>query len=220
MEIGRAIGEKRFETLLNGVSAAKHDQVLLDRDDWLVIPTLGAIMPGWLLAIPRECMLNFRDWAAAGGESITSVLAQIEAELGLNPEDIIWFEHGPANAGTEVGCGLDHAHLHILIQPSFSFDAFSDRARSDFGVEWHKTTVGECYSILADTETSYFAAGSGSRAICVSAVEKAGSQFFRRVVAALAGNLAEWNYRHFAHAHIEETTATFRRLERAASRER
>lgn len=207
---------RRFDALLSGSSRAAYDRPLLDRGEWLVAPTLGAITSGWLLALPRRQVLSFRDSTLNGGPLPLSVVDDVRTHLGLKPEEIIWFEHGPASAGTVVGCGLDHAHIHILLRPSFSVEDFFDRARSATELNWRGSSAVDCYAQLAPTR-SYFAAGSGDRAICASDVEPAGSQFFRRVVADLVGVEASWDYRRFAHLpQVEETIAMFKRLESAS----
>lgn len=212
----RGEGIRRFDALLSGASQAAHDRPLLDRDDWIVVPTVGAIVAGWLLAMPRQRVLSFRDWAAKGGPSPLSVVEEVRTHLGLEPNEIIWFEHGPASAGTVVGCGLDHAHVHILLRPSFNVAAFFDRARSMSEFEWQETSALNCYSQLTPTK-SYYAAGSEDRAISACNVETAGSQFFRRVIADITGLDSDWDYRRFEHLpNVEETILMFKQLENVA----
>lgn len=209
-------GTRRFEALLSGSSSALYDKPLLERDDWLVAPTVGAIVSGWLLVLPRKKLLSFRDWAKVGGPRPLSVVDEIRSYLGLEHNDIIWFEHGPASANTVVGCGLDHAHIHILLKPSFSHDEFFERARSMSELNWRASSISDCYQQLPSLK-SYFTAGSGEQAIWASDVEGAGSQFFRRVVASLADAMSDWDYRQFTNLQkIEETVSIFRRLENAS----
>ena len=51
----------------------------------------------------------------------------LRLHLGLGADEIVWFEHGPCSTGTSIGCGLDHAHIHVLIRPSFSFRSLGER---------------------------------------------------------------------------------------------
>lgn len=211
--------KRRFEALLGNAISAAHDQPLLERREWVVAPTLGAIVPNWLLAIPRRPALNFRDWAATGGERAETVLHDIRKHLGLASKELIWFEHGPAIAGTTVGCGLDHAHLHILLRPTFTFTDFVARARGLARLNWQEGPV-ECGYVGLDRNASYYIAGCGDRVITASHVEGAGSQFFRRIVGSLTGHDAEWDYRKFPHVeNITRTIRAFRSLERAAQRD-
>jgi hypothetical protein len=67
---------------------------------------------------------------------------------------------------------------------------------------------------------SYCIAGCGEDVILACDVERAGSQFFRRVVASLTGASAEWDYRRHPHfENIRTTIEVFRALEGAARRD-
>lgn len=212
-------GSQRFDALLAGSSAAPYDQPLMQNEGWLVVPTLGSIIPNWVLAVPRRRVLSFRDWAAGQEVSVEEVLSEIREQLGLQTDEIIWFEHGPASAGSVIGCGLDHAHLHILIHPPFDFAEFADCARASANLSWCEVKSAESYSCLQGS-SSYCVAGCGDRAIYATDVEDAGSQFFRRVVAKLVQH-TDWDYRHFAHSNnVETTIVEFERLKRAAKIER
>lgn len=208
-------GARRFEALLKGVATAAHDEPLLERPGWLVAPTLGAVVPGWLLAIPRQPFLSFRDWSTANGHCPQAILQDVRGHLGLAPEEVIWFEHGPVMSGTPIGCGLDHAHLHILVRPGFTFTAFITLARGLAHLRWQETSREQGYAQIRGN-SSYLIAGCGDRVLIASNVECAGSQFFRRVVGALIGADSEWDYRRFPHTdNINRTIHTFRSLEKA-----
>lgn len=213
--------QRRFETLLQkeiSGAAEIHDRPLLARADWLVAPTLGAIIPNWLLLIPRDPVLNFRAWSELRGKYPEQLLREVRQHICLRGDEIIWFEHGPRVAGTLTGCGLDHAHIHILIRPRFSFEDFAEMTRSLSNLAWmgcksegahQKVSVGR----------SYLIAGSGDTAIVAQDVEATGSQFFRRVIGALVDAGDSWDYQQYPHAdHIAETITTFRTLESVARR--
>lgn len=213
-------GARRFEALLKGglSPVAKHDRPLLARSEWLVAPTLGSIVPNWLLLIPRDPTLNFREWADLHGRRPSQLLRDLRLHLGLGADEIVWFEHGPCSTGTSIGCGLDHAHIHVLIRPSFSFRSFKEKARSLSDIDWTAGEHDDAYCTLAEG-SSYLIAGSGDATIIAQGVEATGSQFFRRVVAALVDVGDAWDYRHYPHANnVYETVRTFRSLESAARR--
>jgi ATP adenylyltransferase len=213
-------GTRRFEALLKGEfsSGAEHDRPLLNRTEWLVAPTIGAIVPNWLLLIPRDPVLNFRAWAELHGRRPGQLVQEVRLHLGLRAEEIIWFEHGPYGTGTSIGCGLDHAHIHVLLRPCFSFESFTDKARSLSEFDWTTGEYDDPYRTLA-AESSYLIAGSSDVVIIAQGVEATGSQFFRRVVGALVHVGDAWDYRRYPHArHVRETVRTFRSLESFARR--
>lgn len=207
-------GRQRFAALLTGCGNVAHDRPLLETKDWIVAPTLGAIVPGWLLIIPRREAINYRNLSAISGLAPLAAVREVAAHLSLTMDEIIWFEHGPANAGTLVGCGLDHAHLHMIIRPQFDFAAFVASARAAADLNWFEMDTRIAYSRLGTR--SYFIAGSGDSAIVATDVETAGSQFFRKVVASLIGDRAGWDYRSHPHReNIKGTIEMFHHLKEA-----
>lgn len=216
MSVAVVNGEHRFEGILRGNASAKCDQSLLDRPSWAVAPSIGAIVPGWLLIIPRRSVLNFRDWTSRGFAEPSAVIDDLLRHLGLRHDEIIWFEHGPNAQDTVVGCGLDHAHIHVLIRPSFDFECFEDAIRKRASLDWRAADTGVDYSLLAGAG-SYLIAGSGTRVIAAADVEAVGSQFLRRVVASLVGKTDGWDYKRSPHlSNVEATVTTFRALEASA----
>lgn len=213
--------KRRFDTLLQGSfpsEIASHDQPLLAHPDWLVAPTLGAIVPNWLLLLTRDSVLNFQVWSGLRAQSPSRLIEGLQEHLGLGPDEVIWFEHGPRVSGTSTGCGMDHAHIHILVRPPFHFEAFAEKARSLSELEWIAGTSEAAYRSLA-AGRSYLIAGSGNATVVAQDVEATGSQFFRRVVGTLVDAGEGWDYRRYPHAdNVAETIRTFRRLESAAQR--
>ena len=213
-------GTLRFEALLKGAPSlgAEHDRPLLARAEWLVAPTLGAIVPNWLLLISRDPVLNFRVWAERHDRRPAELLRDLRVHLGLCADEIIWFEHGPFSPGTLIGCGLDHAHIHILIRPRFCFESFKKMAKSRSDLNWSASENDDVYSMLTG-DSSYLIAGSGDATIVAENVEATGPQFFRRVVGALADIGDAWDYRQYPYAHhVSQTVQTFRALESSARR--
>jgi diadenosine tetraphosphate (Ap4A) HIT family hydrolase len=90
------------------------DQVLFESPNFVVVPSLGSILPGWLLIVPRNHFLC----VGAMGDGLIHEMRQLrdEAAESLRSQigPVTYFEHGPVKACTSVGCGIDHAHLHIV----------------------------------------------------------------------------------------------------------
>ena len=109
--------------LLAGVSSGVWDTVLLETENHVVVPTKGALVPGWLLVVSKQHYIcagalpteDLRDLGVAVNKARTT----IEREFG--PATV--FEHGPAMAGTALGCGIDHCHIHVAPLPFSLRDA-------------------------------------------------------------------------------------------------
>jgi ATP adenylyltransferase len=90
------------------------NQILFEMEGFVAIPSVGAIVPGWLLAVPRRHSLCAG--ALTGGERSTlaafvgNLLEQVRREFG----PAVAFEHGPARPNLAVGCSVDHTHVHVV----------------------------------------------------------------------------------------------------------
>src|SRR6185437_6435479 len=86
---------------------------VLESANFLVVPTLGHFVPGWLLIIPRlhyPC-LGALDRSLA--TELNLVKAESEQLLMSMYSSVIKFEHGPCSTGVAGAC-VDHAHLHLV----------------------------------------------------------------------------------------------------------
>jgi ATP adenylyltransferase len=201
------IGTEGFARLLSadGCLRPLYDRVLLETHGCVVAPTLGSIIPYWLLVIPRAKCLNFRQWQADTGVNPHQVIADVLTSLGVAPERVIWFEHGSSANGHPVGCGVDHAHIHVIVDAPFSLDEFVSSASATSSARWLPCSPATAYASITPA-VSYLVAGSASGAVFAECVDKVGSQFLRRIVADLAGQPDEWNYK--IHPHIDNAKTT------------
>jgi ATP adenylyltransferase len=201
----------RFAGLLSrdNCERASYDRPLFETLDCVVAPTIGSILPSWLLVVPRRPAVNFRDWRGGTHMDPTGLIDQVLDGLEVSPERAIWFEHGPWVSGSPVGCGVDYAHIHVLVDAPFSFDEFVSSVFEASALPWRRGLAMDAYRSL-DTVGSYLIAGSQHRAVIAEQVESAGSQFFRRVVARLVDNPEQWNYNIYPHLHnVQKTIADF-----------
>ncbi|WP_461434354.1 hypothetical protein [Hoeflea alexandrii] len=200
----------RFAPLLDSACHSRkiYDTVLFEVGDCVVTPTLGSIIPNWLLVVPTRPAINFTEWYRGTGVNPQDLIQEVSSTLGLELERIIWFEHGPNGAGSITGCGVDHAHIHVLVDPPFSFQTFGAavRADSDRWIPFDTSCVYDQMSI----EESYMVIGSDKSAIARIGVEDLGSQYLRRAIASLVQMPHAWNYR--THAHIGNVRRTVKTL--------
>jgi ATP adenylyltransferase len=136
---------------------------------------------------------------------ITSLLAK----LAIGRDRVIWFEHGPSDFGSSLACGVDHAHLHLIVDAPFSFQEFVSAAIESSGLQWVQLDASLAHERVTSRE-SYLLAASGDRALVAKNVECVGSQFFRRIVADLVQRPDDWNYQSHPHFHnIWKTVRAF-----------
>jgi ATP adenylyltransferase len=189
-----------------------YNTVLRETDTMVVTPTLGSIIPNWVLAIPKRHAANAAHWAQNQCNAPLSAIKNIARSFGRDPRDIVWFEHGATEAGSIVGCGVDHAHIHILLTPPFSFEQLSEEVQADADLGW--SLRNGCAYAAIDSSRSYFVAGHGEQFLLAQSVESAGSQFFRKAIARVVHRNAAWDYR--CHPHMENVTETIANASLAA----
>jgi ATP adenylyltransferase len=202
---------RRFEALLEGrkCTPTVYDQILMETHGCVVTPTLGSILPNWLLVVPRSPTINFAQWQDIGGAGPSEVVTALLAKHDIDVSRAIWFEHGPPCAGSALGCGVDQAHLHVIIDAPFTFEDFISEAERASAFEWAAGKPTTVHGSI-DPDVSYLFAAWTDRAIVAQNVESVGSQFFRRVIANLVRKPGEWNYR--SHPHLGNVHVTIRRF--------
>jgi ATP adenylyltransferase len=186
---------RRFSNLLSRNSRDIWDTVLYEDDDVVVVPTLGSLVPDWLLVVPKTHVLNFSIWSGARGRNALQLVEAVHHRLS-NGSPAIWFEHGASEQGSEVGCGVDHAHIHLLLQPSFTLSSFCQTVGELSQIDWSQEDAKSLYS-LPVAKAHYYAFGDFDHAY-VHVGHTLGRQFFRKIVAQLAGCPDQWDYRDFS----------------------
>lgn len=191
-----AASGSRFDVLLGNSNCNRQpwDISIAESDEFVIAPTLGSLIPGWLLIIPRKWQLNFRD-VQISGMPVDEILTSWVRRLEVPNEDWLWFEHGPAVPGTSVGCGVDHAHLHLLVEPAFSLSDFASEVKHATVTEWREVETSCAYRTLR-RDGPYYAFGDATESYVAEGADL-GSQFFRRVVAGLLGQSSQWDYKEY-----------------------
>jgi ATP adenylyltransferase len=95
------------------------DQAIAETPDYVIVPTKGALVAGWLLVVSREhvlCTGALHDQRRMSSLRSAIDVAKELVETRFGPATI--FEHGPVMHGTPVGCGVDHLHIHVAPLPT------------------------------------------------------------------------------------------------------
>jgi len=203
----------RFDSILSQTKCVRpiYDEILFEIDDCVVTPTLGSILPYWLLVIPRRASHNFDQWRRDQGIEPGVVVKNVLHRCSVSTKRAFWFEHGAVTPNSLISCGVDHAHLHIVVDAPFSFHEFIVAVRSAAPISWQTGEVERLYPNLAG-DKSYFVAANFDTGLLAEGVEVFGSQFFRRVIAGLVGNPESWNYQTHAFAdNARKTVLAFAR---------
>ena len=204
--LGTNIGSEpkmsRFQWILNPgqeVVIPDHDLPLFVSDLFVVMPTLGCLVPGWLLIVPRRAMANLTNLNISERKSLRKLIAAVRPRLNHPGKQIFYFEHGSL-PGSPASCGIDQAHLHIAPLP---FDLV-EVAIQQTGVAWEPTSC-HAYSLSVAHGEYLFVADSSGRAM-IGTVTSPTSQWFRKLIAAETNQHDLWDYRtHFGLSKLAET---------------
>ena len=195
----------RFERLFAAEQSKQPiwNTILAATPDYVVVPTLGSIVPFWHLVIPRVPSININEHLAARGSGDIHLLLE-PIVTKHRAAQVLWFEHGPNRVGSPIGCGADYAHLHVVLDAPFSFGDFQLAAREDLTF-WKERETGDAYrGIRSDAE--YYAFGNLQTAYISEASGHPKSQLFRKIIARLTKKDTQWNYREHAHEDFVRRT--------------
>jgi diadenosine tetraphosphate (Ap4A) HIT family hydrolase len=178
---------------------------VLEAEHFVVVPTLGMLVPGWLLIVSKSHCPNLASVSEAMEEELERVHDDARSLLEQAFGRPIFFEHGPAPSSRSAGGScIDHAHWHAV--PA-SFDLLPDLAR-DYDV--HRIDgFSELRRIHREHGAYLFYEDQeGRRFACASS--SVPSQYFRRLVAKQIGTPELWDWAVIrGEANLE---ATFQRL--------
>lgn len=164
------------------------DVPLLATEQFVVVPTKGALVPGWALVIPRVHALCFAELRPTVHAELDDVLATTEHTITAEYGPCTIFEHGARAPGTAFGCGIDHAHLHVT---PLAFSLLEATAALDRRIRWSTSDAPWFGNSLA---TSYLSVREPDAGWMVSHPQHIPSQFFRRAIAAALGTPHTFGY--------------------------
>jgi diadenosine tetraphosphate (Ap4A) HIT family hydrolase len=177
--------------------------------DAVVLPSHGSLVEGWLLLVPNRHVLALADLTEAErrtfGYNIERTVRTVNRVYGTS----VAFEHGPAAPSSAAGCGVDHAHLHVVPTSVDLMAGASQMLGDGAEINWTSAThpwdgeqthrMGLDYLYLRDQQSRGW----------IGAIAEAPSQLFRRVIARALGEIT-WDWK--ADWREETSARTVRRL--------
>jgi diadenosine tetraphosphate (Ap4A) HIT family hydrolase len=164
--------------------------VLAEFGQGVVMPSIGALVPGHVLICPkthhRSLVAAPRDTACDVEQLLTRTRQRLEAMTGM-PAHV--FEHGSSLDGWRVACSVEHAHIHLVpsaidVREDISGVAIWQRVGKD---------LDDLRSMVGRDEYLFYEAPTGERLVATSA-SGFPSQALRRVIGRAIG-VADWDWR-------------------------
>jgi len=182
--------------VVRGGSGAPWDTVLYDSGNFIITPTKGALVPGWLLVVAKQHKLCSGALSDSELTELTDCLSTAKRMVRENFGEPTIFEHGPCKSGTAVGCGIDHLHLHV-VPLRFSLRRAST---STFpAITWHAIADLSDTSSLFASQIDYGLIQEPKSSFLWCRPPYGTRQFFRRVIATEIGIAEQFDYSRFPH---------------------
>lgn len=199
--------------LCPGQSEKSWNVPLVQSANFRVLVSLGALIEGWVLLVPNEHFLSM----GAVPARLIPELQELKTRMGELLESVYGpvcaFEHGPGKKRRNVGCGVDHAHLHMV---PIAFDLATAAAPYlPQNSLWEKADQAQCQAAALDGLDYIYVEQPINRGRILRHQDM-GSQTLRRAIAAHIGVSDDFNWR--THPQIENVNRTFRALESELSR--
>lgn len=210
--------EQRFSWLYDASPAAGRllwDRLLLQSPDAKTIPTLGSLVPGWVLTFSARPTVNLRALGDAERSALLAQSFQAAEVVTRFGSRLFQFEHGAGSMGSPLGCGLDIAHLHTV---PLAFDLIEAAMRhSPSSITWKLIEDdGDPWQFATSAEYVVIREPAAKRA-AVGTVHQPVSQLIRKVIAAELSSPDRWDYRaHDGLANVEATVGAFADHDRRA----
>jgi ATP adenylyltransferase len=176
-------------------SAHLRDRWVAHSEHFVVIPSVGALVDGWVLVVPKSHLLSL----GALPEELQPELADLAATMSESLEreygqPVTRFEHGSSAAMQAVGCGVNHAHLHLV---PLTFDVVADLAlrHPDLAVVDHRGGLASAPRRTRSGSYVYVRNGSGREVLILDTENE--SQLVRRMIASRLGVPGRWNWRDY-----------------------
>lgn len=162
-------------------------------DDYIAFASIGALIEGWTLVVPKHHKLSMKDCYSRStlGAFINTLLPHLYQENG----QVIAFEHGANIEGSITSCGTDHAHLHLV---PFADSLIPSLHRS--GLKWEKCQASEINLLTGGNEYLFYCElginDSWQDPVgLLHILEKPFSQFFRRLIAEKTSGQEFYDYK-------------------------
>ena len=176
--------------LYHRVAGVHANRTIYEDDEFVVVPTLGQIVKGWLLIIPRQHVMALAGLPGQNQHSFLSLVARVRQAVSKHFGQPFLFEHGSVDGSARSGACVEHAHLHVV---PWSTDIAPEAAR---WLDLHNLPGG-LSSLLANPPlSSYVFYERVDRAAYLAQPNSpVPCQLVRRLVATAIGYPESWDWR-------------------------
>jgi len=194
--------------------AGVQNHILFESEHFVAVPTLGALVQGWLLIVSKRHRICMGDLDPSLLEEMVVFKNRVAKVVEFHYGSIAVFEHGPSKPKQALGCGVDHAHLHIVPTECNLIAGLSNIYESD--VLWQNSEgIQDAVEYHAKGFEYLYIEQPNDKALIAKA-RGFGSQLFRKVIAQHVGR-PEW-FDWKVHEGVKNIRLTIEKLTSEAAR--
>lgn len=194
--------------LVNGERRTLDWAVISESRDFVAVPSLGALVPGWILLVPKRHILNLARLDPQQQSALRVEALRLKSSIEPIFGPVTMFEHGPSQAGSRVGCGVDHAHMHLV--PAGGLDLLVLAQASYPDLPWYLSAGLDTARRANAAGLPYLLIEAPDGSSVVAASPEIPSQAVRRLIAAEQGRPDQFDWAQFP--QLEAVQETLNRL--------
>jgi len=199
----RILNKKFFEN-------TAYNEVLFESDNFVVLPSLGALVEGWLLVVPKKYALCFGELEFELFAELDNLIFTVRNNLQDKYGEFVVFEHGASIQNTLAGCGVDYAHLHMV---PIQIDLIKglNLLPANPSYVWHTApSLSETRKYFKEGR-QYLLVQNPSQKLQITHSKEIPSQLFRKVIAAFLNVPDKFDWKvHSENINIEKTIRNVR----------
>ena len=186
---------------------------ILQSSNFVVIPTLGHFIPGWLLIVSRVHVPCVGALDLTVFDELCAVKTKCESLLAALYGQSISFEHGSCSYGPSATC-VEHAHIHVV--PT-NEDLTEVLAQHFSGCRVHKF---EELTVMFAQKRSYLMYEDAHGVKTVFDTPIVPSQYLRMLLASRVGRLEKYDWREYSgESELRDFMSRLNNLSRRAEHE-
>jgi hypothetical protein len=172
------------------------DRLFMESACGIAVASLGQIVDGYAVVFGKEDRISLRmlekDNRGRFLRFVRAARQRVEQRFGPT----VIFEHGASCAGTNVSCGVNRMHVHIV---PYTGRPLKREIEKRFRCKASIPTIEQMLETLTSWETDvpYFWIEDSSGVFLFAYGEKRESQVVRRVIAQQVGMDDRWNWREY-----------------------
>lgn len=166
-------------------------RIVYETEHFAVVPTLGALVEGYLLVISKAHYESVRQIPEELFPEFDETVYKVKSVIrSVYQKNVVCFEHGAASCSDKFGGCIDHAHLHVV-----PCGETLSAAIQELGMELHPISSLDALLDAVDKKQPYLYWEDSDESKYVIRDGFIPSQFFRKIVADYYSIAEQWDWR-------------------------